>query len=235
MGGGWSPLKRTWREAVRALAQGNYPSNWGKWSHPYFHLCVQLGMTHHLHYSGVRPSSECGWLFTGYCDLMLLPSESMASPMSLITLHSIAMEIIVMITHGALWPPHWVGWMEDEWGGKKVLVYCTQMTWIISLSGQEKWPESGLRHKLLSLEVYTMWISPYKRSQEPFRALWKWSQSRWRGGKWGAQNLRETANRCPSHSESLYIVWNPQEGLWVLCRMEIPGNRIHFLIYHFYV
>lgn len=50
------------------------------------------------------------------------------------------------------------GWreVEDECWGKKALVYCTQMTEIISVRGQEKWPESGLSHKLLSLEVCTI-------------------------------------------------------------------------------
>ena len=33
---------------------------------------------------------------------MALPSESMASPMGLITLHSIAMEIIAIVTQSAL-------------------------------------------------------------------------------------------------------------------------------------
>lgn len=44
-------------------------------------------------------------------------------------------------------------WRLSAKGERKVPVYCTQMTSIISLSGKEKWPKSGLRHKLLSLEV----------------------------------------------------------------------------------
>lgn len=66
-------------------------------------LPTALRVTHHMHYGGFRLSAEYGSLFKAeYCDLMALPSESMAYPMGLIVLHSIAMEIIAMVTHGAL-------------------------------------------------------------------------------------------------------------------------------------
>lgn len=104
-------LKRVLREAVRASAKRNYITSWGKCPYPYVQLYVQFGITHHMHYRGLRPSSEYGWLFkTGYCGLMAPPSESMVSPMSLIALHSIAMEIITTVTHWAFCLPRWVGW-----------------------------------------------------------------------------------------------------------------------------
>lgn len=91
--------------------KGTCPLDWRKCPYPYLQLYVQFDVTHPMNYGEFWPSSEYGWLFRAeYCDLMALPSESVASPLGLIALHSIVMEIIAMVTHGTLWLPCWVGW-----------------------------------------------------------------------------------------------------------------------------
>ena len=42
-------LKKALRETVRALAKGNYLSDWRKCSYHFLQLYVQFGMTHHMH------------------------------------------------------------------------------------------------------------------------------------------------------------------------------------------